>query len=452
MPSALGSPRRGAYLACIVLLIIVFIAKERSSEPKVSQRESIDVDINAAQARQKPAARNGGGSRPADIDEMYPSGRGDRRPSGYDTGDGDFDEEGGGYGSRSGRWSWDWLQNNAAQRVKQGLDWAGAMRGNGGMGSTDPNDLAGQGRRQSQAGPHEDALSYHRHLEQEHAPHTYSQHSRTLTFSNIYVLSLPKRSDRRLRMGKIAKALGLTVSFVDATDKEAPMIGWIAERVKEIRDQKRTILATALSKPEDQIGGLSVNSIWLKGNDRARGIKFPDMRKLDDRWTLPLDSLSATDKIAAADGHVERDGVAIVNWVSYLEGCKDPESLKASGAEPGKPLNVTELLFDPVEDVEGRQVNEGVIATYYSQTHVWKKMLEAGDKTALILEDDIDIEFDIERSWPNVERALPPEWDVVFLGHCWGKELTRGFMRWRARLVLTDGIRRRTVCASITAL
>lgn len=85
---------------------------------------------------------------------------------------------------------------------------------------------------------------------------------------------------------------------------------------------------------------------------------------------------------------------------------------------------VTKLLHDPNEPLPARQVNAGVIATYYSQTKIWRKMLKEGDESALILEDDVDIEWDLERMWPNVERALPKDWEIVFLGHCWGKELT----------------------------
>jgi GR25 family glycosyltransferase involved in LPS biosynthesis len=52
-------------------------------------------------------------------------------------------------------------------------------------------------------------------------------------------------------------------------------------------------------------------------------------------------------------------------------------------------------------------------------------MLDAGDKSALILEDDVDIEFDFNNLWKTIERVLPDNWDMIFLGHCWGQELLR---------------------------
>jgi len=49
------------------------------------------------------------------------------------------------------------------------------------------------------------------------------------------------------------------------------------------------------------------------------------------------------------------------------------------------------------------------------------------DKSALILEDDVDVEWDLQRLWSRIERRLPKDWDATLLGHCWGKELLRSF-------------------------
>lgn len=52
-------------------------------------------------------------------------------------------------------------------------------------------------------------------------------------------------------------------------------------------------------------------------------------------------------------------------------------------------------------------------------------MLANGNESALILEDDVEFEWDVERIWSRIERKLPSSWDLTFLGHCWGKELLR---------------------------
>lgn len=54
-----------------------------------------------------------------------------------------------------------------------------------------------------------------------------------------------------------------------------------------------------------------------------------------------------------------------------------------------------------------------------------KEMIKNGDESALILEDDVDIEWDLEMLWNPIAGKLPLDWEVVYLGHCWGRELLR---------------------------
>lgn len=68
-------------------------------------------------------------------------------------------------------------------------------------------------------------------------------------------------------------------------------------------------------------------------------------------------------------------------------------------------------------------MHEGIISTYWGQTRALKEVIKNGDKSALILEDDVDVEWDVERLWSRMEDKLPEEWDVTFLGHCWGHEI-----------------------------
>jgi hypothetical protein len=87
-----------------------------------------------------------------------------------------------------------------------------------------------------------DPLAYRRLLEATTSPANLTTHSPTLTFDRIYVLSLPARQDRRADMRRIADALGLSIEFVDAADKREPFLKWIAERVKESRDERRKVM------------------------------------------------------------------------------------------------------------------------------------------------------------------------------------------------------------------
>ncbi|GAA5945947.1 hypothetical protein JCM10213_006198 [Rhodosporidiobolus nylandii] len=255
-----------------------------------------------------------------------------------------------------------------------------------------------------------DPLAYRRFLEHATAPQQqgFVEHSTTLGFDHIYVLSLPNRKDRRRDMRKLARALGVEIDFVDAADKNEPFLRWIAERVAESRDERKTVMAKARSVSPSSIGGLSTGSDWLT--------PFPSPSSLDRFPPFPP---SAAFREAG-------------NWVEHLENLYSRHAGAHVHLRPEDPaLNVTELLWDPRERVTVRQVHEGVISTYWGQTRAMKRMLENGDRTALILEDDVDLEWDIERLWASVRRRLPrkeggeDDWDIAFLGHCWGGEFQK---------------------------
>lgn len=60
------------------------------------------------------------------------------------------------------------------------------------------------------------------------------------------MLSLESRRNGREQMGKMARALGLELRFVEAARKEEPTFGWIAERVLETRKFKAWLMVRSL--------------------------------------------------------------------------------------------------------------------------------------------------------------------------------------------------------------
>ncbi|GAA6050978.1 hypothetical protein JCM3770_005352 [Rhodotorula araucariae] len=242
-------------------------------------------------------------------------------------------------------------------------------------------------------------LAYRTRIDRATAP-------RPAPFDHVYVLSLPSRDDRRTDIRALAHALALDLEFVDAASKHEPFLQWIAEHVAHTRTLRRTHIATARNVDPDSVGGLGLGSDWLT--------PFP----------ANLSSVATAESLPAPFPPYPG-----TNWVAHLE------ALYASGGRhtslrPRDPhLNVTAALWDPRERVAVRQVHEGVLSTYWGQTRALERVLANGDRTALILEDDVDVEWDIERLWATVHRRLPrtadgdDDWDVAFLGHCWGGEL-----------------------------
>ena len=89
------------------------------------------------------------------------------------------------------------------------------------------------------------SLSYRDRLERqgrERAGQEWPNKGAQLGFDKIYVLSLPGRKDRRGQMSKLARALGVQVTFVDASLKDEPWVKWVAERVLEVRRQRVQIM------------------------------------------------------------------------------------------------------------------------------------------------------------------------------------------------------------------
>ncbi|KWU43897.1 hypothetical protein RHOSPDRAFT_6876, partial [Rhodotorula sp. JG-1b] len=245
-------------------------------------------------------------------------------------------------------------------------------------------------------------LAYRLHLERTTSPRTQRIHSPTLTFDRIYVLSLPTRLDRRHEMLHLARAHGFELTFVDAVNKSEPFIKWIAEQVAHVRPERLEITARVRGVDVSTLGGLHVGNDWLTPN--------PSLRSSDpDRFPPRTDP-----RFSSHNG----------DWVAHLESHAEAGTL--SSLVPSDPnFNVTHALWDHNEAIAGRQVNEGVISTYWGHTRAIKQVIENGDRSALILEDDVDWEWELERLWSRMERKLPADWDSVLLGHCWGKELLK---------------------------
>lgn len=110
------------------------------------------------------------------------------------------------------------------------------------------------------------------------------------------------------------------------------------------------------------------------------------------------------------------------SWTTHLEHLHDKgkhTALKPYNAS----IDIATELYDPLEPSFVKQLHEGIISTYWGQTRALKEMVRNGDESALILEDDVDVEWDFERLWSRISTKLPKDdWDATYVGHCWGHE------------------------------
>lgn len=180
----------------------------------------------------------------------------------------------------------------------------------------------------------------------------------------IYVLSLPRRTDRRQEMGRLRKALGLRWRYIDALDMNNQLVGNIMDSVRAIRATR----SGPFTWPTD-IPPLNERlSAWSPGF-LSLSVKTPASRP-------PVPMLRATKNNSVA---------------AY---------------EPNLPEY---MILTPAR-----------IACWY--THVSVMEVVANDQSlkdddaVIILEDDIDMERDIHARLKHVWAYLPKEWDMVHLG------------------------------------
>ncbi|KAH9814797.1 hypothetical protein DFH28DRAFT_969390 [Melampsora americana] len=201
-------------------------------------------------------------------------------------------------------------------------------------------------------------------------------------------------------MKKLSNALNLKFTFINAINKNESVINWIGSKVEEIRNQKRKSLSTQLKKSIFQIGGMKVGSDWLLRDQEE--VKLVNSEK---KMRIRLPSLS-NDWVQELDQHR-----------SNLQSLDQPN------------FDLQTRLHDPLESKDPRQLSSGALSVWFGQTKVMRQMMENGDRSALVLEDDVDLEWDLAQLWSNVLRRLPKEskngkqgWEIVYLGHCWGRE------------------------------
>ncbi|KZT61847.1 hypothetical protein CALCODRAFT_427186 [Calocera cornea HHB12733] len=232
-------------------------------------------------------------------------------------------------------------------------------------------------------------------------------HSRTLgVFSRIYVVSLSSRTDRRERMEELSEALDIDVEYWNATEKNADIITGLMERRRERIQRNTSVLQT-----HDQTRNSSrkANAIWpfdvLANQDNP--LAAPLGTKFADLWELSSSDPhmpALTEPIPAPPDPDDRPAIPIVGPEDALYAPQTPQEI---------------AKLPP-----WRILSRGMVACWHSHLSLLRNFAESQDDAILVLEDDVDVEFDLETRLHRVWPFLPKDWDVVYLGHCWSAEQT----------------------------
>ncbi|KDN39557.1 hypothetical protein RSAG8_08713, partial [Rhizoctonia solani AG-8 WAC10335] len=202
-------------------------------------------------------------------------------------------------------------------------------------------------------------------------------HSRTLGVAQrIYAIGLARRKDRREHMETLVKAMDIEITWHNALDMHSKIVTDILERVRWARAQSR-------------IGHES---------------QVPDPYGLRFQWLPDVGS----------DGPVPlRDGSDL--W--FDPGMKSLPASPVPDTRPPVLRTAGEDILLPNEPITRAQVS-----CWYSHYQVLLKIARGEDQVAIVLEDDIDMEWDLEKRLRGMWPYLPKDWDIVMLGHCMSDE------------------------------
>jgi len=221
----------------------------------------------------------------------------------------------------------------------------------------------------------------------------------------LYVLTLPARKDRRIRMEALRKAMGLRWTYVDGLQSTNELTQRMWEWVLRVRD-----------------GQPNISSDPSSGDPPPGTVKFSWPGDVDQLAlsSAPIDFWSNTVWSTPAD---------VLNFVPYRPtGC---------AVQDYRILNFNSSL------PEHLVLSRARIACWYSHISVIHSIANNKDQDLdsayVILEDDIDMEKDTVQRLKILWNSLPQDWDMVFLGvsipmdsihsihcslsgHCWSDE------------------------------
>ncbi|KAF8510337.1 hypothetical protein JB92DRAFT_2791854 [Gautieria morchelliformis] len=207
--------------------------------------------------------------------------------------------------------------------------------------------------------------------------------SRTLGVASlVFVLSLPRRIDRRMTMDALAHTLDLEFVYVDGVEATDASIDQIMRTVREARHTFR---------------------------QSSSGNMVPNVQPSPEDGSLVDNPLSITSLDTASTP---------IPGVHEYEG-----TLGLSCATPEDPFPVppTKLEFDSLPP--WRILSRGMIACWIGHLNIIRQILKLQLEVAIVLEDDVDLEYDISSRLMDMWPALPHDgWDIVMLGHCHSNE------------------------------
>jgi hypothetical protein len=225
--------------------------------------------------------------------------------------------------------------------------------------------------------------------EQEPKPEPGRTHSLGFA-SQIYVISLPERQDRREPMERLRSALNLSWTIIDATPFTNPLIYRIFDWVVYQREQSP-----------------------LGGGDPSTGIETSANSVF--RWPREINALSVLTREPLLPSGSDV-------WTTQPPPL--PVSIRPSSPSSPPPLMSAvddySMPTGTLSVVHWMKLTPARVACWYSHVSAIRTFTDRDDTqpedVAVFLEDDIDMEKDIADRLSGIWKVLPTGWDIVLLG------------------------------------
>lgn len=256
--------------------------------------------------------------------------------------------------------------------------------------------------------------------------------------SNIYVIHLPHRTDRRENMERLRKALDLQWTYIDAVSSTSTTVRRIMDEVRHIRGTQEhgisTLSGATFIDPETNetqfIWPSELNSDTLMVSDDSLGLAGSDI------WSLPQDFGDSNTELSSLLYALEEDAILM-----------DPDSDTSNETDlPAMEPDPLPLTCAMRNSISGPSyaislppymiLTPAKISCWHSHLSAIRRIAEGNANARLsvvagaanisitttmtnvgiVLEDDIDMEQDIQARLNSVWETLPSDWDIVFLG------------------------------------
>jgi hypothetical protein len=241
-------------------------------------------------------------------------------------------------------------------------------------------------------------------------------------WDSIYVVHLPSRTDRHARMLALSTALDLRLTFHPATLAASNTTQHILEHVRREREAEGWCLDHAACSPADfsTEPGLYETRLPLDFNSdvlaegKANGWQSTSLF-LPDAYLSSTTHLDYTPSFAdlwAQDATEEEPRDTPVPVLTET-GTNDILRDKRKHAFVSYDSYNQRRRFDPGLTVRVLPLSKGEASCWHSHTDVMRRFLASGEKSTLIVEDDVDVEWDLKRRVEEIWSVLPKDYDVV---------------------------------------